>query len=584
MNRPDHPPIHPMDRRGVVLIALIVIITIMGVLGSAIYALRTTASHGVIQASHQNRAWVLAESGLRYALSEDFAPNKAYTVVAGADGLLRRYPAATAPPVIDTSGFRVSQTACGIVSTGVVWENSPFEASQTIPYEYPGGMPAWAFNSAPTGGIFEDGVGANRVRPVGPEGPAWSWSSCAANARGALVFSGGYAVTDFRPHCELKALQEFTIVAIARPDDISGLASLLEVSEADKWRFGIDIMHGYWTWAYGNQRSSMLQPIPVSDIGRWQRIIVRFNGVHIFMRIDGCGITPYEDSFFYAGDGVLPASLADNRLYIGAKNESGSPIWRFRGAVDSVTIYDHDVGTSDPPLPCQGHDAMAYFPLNGDIANQGSASTITAVASGGAAFGTDRFSCLDSALSLDGLNDALDAPPPSTPPSPTPPLVAGYPFSLAAWVRVPLAPPSGDHLAMGLVHAASSDDRFGVVVDGDASARVCLHTQSDAGNANRECATGVAGLADGLWHHLSATWTDPGQRRLYLDGQAVTLTPTDSAPDAVVIDSPPDRLSLGRWGDAAGGPYFRGDMDDVAVYDRALSVEEIQNIFREGTP
>lgn len=563
------------NQRGVVIIALIVVIAIMGVLGSAIYALRTTATHGVIQASHQNRAWVLAESGLRYALTDDFSPNAEYTVISGTDGLLRRYPAATAPAIIDPAGFRITRTSCGIASTGVVWENSPFEASQTVTYEYSGGMPAWTFNAAPSGGVFEDTTGMDQLRTVGAEGTAWSWSACAGGARGALVFSGGYAVTDFLPHCELGTLHPFTIVALVRPDNDAN-SSLLGVKQGTS-RFSLGITGKQWSWEYGND--SQVTTISVST-GTWQRLIWTFTGTTVTLRVDGCGILPHEESSAYNKNGTLPSSpTTDNRLYVGAENNNGKAGSFFSGAVDSLAILDQAVVPTNLPLACKGNDAVAYFPLNNDVTNQGTAGGPNAVLTGGPTFGTDRFACLQSALSLDGKDDALDAAPA------TPPLVAGYPFSLAAWVRVPTSLPFGDRMALGLVHATSSDDRFGIVLDGDASGRVCLHTQSGIGNMNRECATtAVSGIADGRWHHLAAVWRDQDHRELYLDGQPVSLISTDSVPDNVVIDSLPDRLSLGRWGDAAGGAYFPGDMDDVAVYDRGLSAEEIQNIFREGTP
>jgi hypothetical protein len=39
------------------------------------------------------------------------------------------------------------------------------------------------------------------------------------------------------------------------------------------------------------------------------------------------------------------------------------------------------------------------------------------------------------------------------------------------------------------------------------------------------------------------------------------------------------KLGIGRWGDSFGKRFFKGAIDDVRVYHRALSSVEIRGLF-----
>ena len=71
------------------------------------------------------------------------------------------------------------------------------------------------------------------------------------------------------------------------------------------------------------------------------------------------------------------------------------------------------------------------------------------------------------------------------------------------------------------------------------------------------------------WHYLVAV-KDGADMKLYLDG---VLDPT-TATDASTINGALD-LALGRIGKSISGRYFNGMLDDIALYDRALTYEEI---------
>ncbi len=102
-------------------------------------------------------------------------------------------------------------------------------------------------------------------------------------------------------------------------------------------------------------------------------------------------------------------------------------------------------------------------------------------------------------------------------------------------------------------------------------------------------AAGVVGPADpdqtaaaDTWYHVAVSFAaDPaspgdGFRYEYLAGQDV------SAADPAVVDILPGNLGtimVGRRDDDAAPEYFEGVVDDLRIYDRALSAQEVQRLY-----
>jgi hypothetical protein len=90
--------------------------------------------------------------------------------------------------------------------------------------------------------------------------------------------------------------------------------------------------------------------------------------------------------------------------------------------------------------------------------------------------------------------------------------------------------------------------------------------QSDDSHSTH--ATSSRAIPTGAWIHLAATW-DGNVRRLYVGGAADGENATPQArPDVG------GATAIGRPG-AFNALYFRGRIDDVRLYGRALSAREI---------
>ena len=155
-------------------------------------------------------------------------------------------------------------------------------------------------------------------------------------------------------------------------------------------------------------------------------------------------------------------------------------------------------------------------------------------------------------LSFDGTNDYVETG--NTTNLPT--------WTISAWVRSPAAPanavPSGpiNRQANYQINWNHSNAAF----RGAAAVR--------AGGVWHGASFGP--LTGNTWYYLAATY-DGETLRAYKDGVLITSNTAPSGPP----NSDANSLKLGRA--AAANQFFQGTVDEVRVYNRALSLAEIQS-------
>lgn len=96
-------------------------------------------------------------------------------------------------------------------------------------------------------------------------------------------------------------------------------------------------------------------------------------------------------------------------------------------------------------------------------------------------------------------------------------------------------------------------------------------------DANAHIATSAAGsLAQGVWHHICATRAADGTANLYTNGALSGAANQNSGtPAAGVVN-----VYVGNRDGA--DRTFNGKLDDIRIYDRALTLGEIQLIYNNG--
>ena len=83
-------------------------------------------------------------------------------------------------------------------------------------------------------------------------------------------------------------------------------------------------------------------------------------------------------------------------------------------------------------------------------------------------------------------------------------------------------------------------------------------------------------LADNSWHHIAGVYTG-SKGSIYIDGNKVPLSRDDFDPGGTLNSVDEDLLiGCGNYPNENLSDFFDGTIDDVRIYDRALSAEEIQ--------
>ena len=181
----------------------------------------------------------------------------------------------------------------------------------------------------------------------------------------------------------------------------------------------------------------------------------------------------------------------------------------------------------------------------------------------GATLTADRFGAPDGAYRFDGIDDAIVVSPP-------PPLGSDA-MSVSVWARFDQRKLGGWSNCI-----VAQDDG----VDENQARRVFQLSTWDRHvvwhrmtcTRDPECKRWIR---FGEWYHLVATCAN-GRHILYLDGIR-----QDSV-EAGFWTHPDQPLHIGRKGTIEPCFFFRGVIDDVRLYDRALSDREVTELFTEG--
>ncbi len=177
-----------------------------------------------------------------------------------------------------------------------------------------------------------------------------------------------------------------------------------------------------------------------------------------------------------------------------------------------------------------------------------SGSGNTGALAGGMTWTAGRFG---DALSFDGASGYVLAGVHNLP-------AANAPQSISWWLNVPAIPGGVQNVlsltndgAGSAVQAGFRDGRIGVWKFG--GAWLISTTPASAGG----------------WRHYAYTF-DGATHRLYIDGALAASATT--APQSAA----PTKLAFGRW--TGGAEYLKGNVDDVRIYNRALTATEVQTL------
>jgi len=150
-------------------------------------------------------------------------------------------------------------------------------------------------------------------------------------------------------------------------------------------------------------------------------------------------------------------------------------------------------------------------------------------------------------------------------------------FTLELWFKLDAMDlPDGTY---GLVtKGRSSAGIYGVMVGGTNQIRAQI---GDAdGNSDGYFITATNSITTNTWYHLAAVFDRDDKLTAYLNGVADTVNARNITGMAGMMDCA-QSLKIGKWNDIGS---VNGTIDEVAIYNRVLTAEEIKAHYRGGRP
>jgi len=241
---------------------------------------------------------------------------------------------------------------------------------------------------------------------------------------------------------------------------------------------------------------------------------------------------------------------------------------RFRCGLRAVLLMAMIMGLPWFQVAWAGLDEglVAYYPFDGnadDKSVNGNHGTVH-----GATLTNNRFGNAESAYRFDGINDFIQI-------SDSPSLRLNT-FTVSAWIYQP----SYDGTVRivinkgGIGGDGQNEDINYSLYFSDKDAFRTLFEENDGTDHHASVSNPASELPIQTWHYAVGTY-DGSNLNLYVNGDLKETTPTDTIP---ALNSVP--LIIGKNA-RIDEHYFYGIIDDVRIYNRALSESEIQQLYNE---
>jgi hypothetical protein len=318
--------------------------------------------------------------------------------------------------------------------------------------------------------------------------------------------------------------------------------------------------------------------VVVPQTGRWYHVAVTYDGTTAIMYINGVRSASDTGSDTIAND--------TTSFYIG--ENSGSLGRQWTGTIDEVRVYNRALSSAEVvnlanPRVVLGEavsnrSLVGWWPMEegtstmiADYSGNNNHGTTTGMAVPPTAFSGWTTGRLGKALNFDSENDRVDIPDSGS-------LNFGgiTTTTFAAWVYLDSYPPLGDNYIYQIIGDESACAAGGSVIwrigsQGSITyrARIGINFRSPTDHDDQN----NTDLPLKTWTHIAVT-TDGTNARYYINGRLDTTNAYAFTPQ-----SSPCSWGIGYM-NGGNGRFFDGKIDDVRIYKRTLSTEEISALAR----
>lgn len=195
----------------------------------------------------------------------------------------------------------------------------------------------------------------------------------------------------------------------------------------------------------------------------------------------------------------------------------------------------------------------------------------------GATLTTDRFGNSNKAYSFNGSSDYIIVPQNSD--NDLNSLTNG--ISISAWIN-PTVLPSAGLVSIVTKWCSALNEQYGMFLNMFGQTLVAIRVVNNSGITSPN--TSVTGT----WYHLVFTYDKTtNEHKVYVDN---VNTLTQTAVGTYTNSTDATSLSFGaqacdiNGGSASPGRYFNGKIDDIRIYNRVLTANEVTTLYNEADP
>lgn len=413
---------------------------------------------------------------------------------------------------------------------------------------------------------------------------------------GAAVFDGATQAYDTRieytnPYIYPEG--SFTVSVWVKPDELSALASISQPGTSLVGGFILYINNGnYCAGVYADSTAYVFDTGAAATAGEWAHLALVFEvtgeaveGIYpgvLYCYVDGVLVHTESDVFYDGGTDAISFGLGSRA--------GGSS--KFKGSLDEFAVFSsvltesqvyalakkqtNILGVLDYVAPIQGPMPVAYYSFDDPNAVDYSLALDSSgndnhLSNGYAAMpGFTDYGAVGGAAVFDGTTQGFDIKASDTNPS----IYPDGSFTISLWANFD---PSGN-ADSSITMPASTNGGYGIHTAAG-TYRVNTYTVSTV-----TINTGIA--ATNVWTHLAVVFEAggaavdgvySGDMYIYADGNLILEQPMQYKPDGGV------RFGLGNR--AGGSRFYKGMIDEFAVWQTTLSAEQIKGLAnKEFTP
>lgn len=240
-----------------------------------------------------------------------------------------------------------------------------------------------------------------------------------------------------------------------------------------------------------------------------------------------------------------------------------------------IVLLITSINYAQIPPYVSSNNLVGWWPFSGNANDEsgiGNNGTVN-----GAVMETDRFGNANNSFSFDGIDDFIEVDLNTT-------LPIG--LSISVWVSSNL--PSSQFEHKGIVWSRLSGPSGNPPFPANQATGIMIHpngilcTASDGNSIVQIQDTGQY-YNDASWYHLVFTYdVNSGYTKIFVNGiesksiQSINLSPIDLAYNTIKIGK--DEIT------GYGNRHWNGLIDDIGIWNRALTDCEIKNLYNSGVP